>query len=232
MPDPVSAIVSAGSSLLSSSMQSDAASDAAAIQAGASEQGIAEQRRQFDEVRRLLAPYVQTGQPALRGMQNIIGLGGAQAQREAIAEIEQGPLLQALMRQGEDAILQQASATGGLRGGNLQGALAQFRPSMLQQAIDQQYARLGGLTTLGQQSAAGVGSAGMQTGANVSGLIQQGGAAQAGGVLGRGAAFSQLAQVPGQLAGFQLATGRSIFGGTPIQPGIVSGLPAWAVMEG
>lgn len=228
MPNPVVAI--AGSSVLGSITQSRAASKAAGAQSQAAEMGIEEQRRQFDEVRKLLEPYVQAGQPALQGMQAMLGLQGAEAQQQAIADIEQSPLLQAMMRQGEEAMLQNASATGGLRGGNLQGALAQFRPQMLQDALDRQYQRLGGLTALGQQSAAGVGTAGIQTGQSVAGLLQQQGAAQAGGALGRGAAFGQLAQIPGQLAGFQLATGRSIFGGAPIQPGVVSGLPAWAVM--
>jgi len=230
MPDPITGLIAGGSTLLGSAMQSRAAGKAAGAQSQAAEMGIEEQRRQFDEVRKLLEPYVQAGQPALQGMQAMLGLQGAEAQQQAITDIEQSPLLQAMMRQGEEAMLQNASATGGLRGGNLQGALAQFRPQMLQDALDRQYQRLGGLTALGQQSAAGVGTAGIQTGQSVAGLLQQQGAAQAGGALGRGAAFGQLAQIPGQLAGFQLATGRSIFGGAPIQPGVVSGLPAWAVM--
>ena len=236
MPDPVSGLIAVGGNLLSSSMQSDAASEAAGAQSGAAQAGIDEQRRQFDEIQRLLAPYVQAGQPALAGMQNLIGLGGAEAQQQAIAGIEQSPLLQALTRQGEEAILQRASATGGLRGGNVQAALAQFRPQMLQQALEQQYSRLGGLTSLGQQSAARVGTAGMETGVNVGNLLQQQGAARAGGALGRGAAFGQFAQMPGMLGGYQLQTGKdifgSLFGGTPIQPGVISGLPSYAVMPG
>jgi hypothetical protein len=234
MPNPVVAI--AGSSVLGSITQSRAASKAAGAQSQAAEMGIEEQRRQFDEMQKLLAPYVQAGQPALAGMQNLIGLGGAEAQQQAISGIEQSPLFQALTRQGEEAILQRASATGGLRGGNVQAALAQFRPQMLQQVLEQQYSRLGGLTSLGQQSAARVGTAGMETGVNVGNLLQQQGAARAGGALGQGAAFGQLAQIPGRLAGYQMATGQNVFGGlfggTPIQPGVISGLPSYAVMPG
>jgi hypothetical protein len=47
-----------GSQLLSSYMQSSAAEEAAGIQAGMSQEAIAEQRRQFDETRKLLEPYV------------------------------------------------------------------------------------------------------------------------------------------------------------------------------
>lgn len=77
------------------------------------------------------------------------GMTGEQAQQAAIKKIAESPLLQELMSQGEQAMLQQASATGGLRGGNIQGALAQYRPQMLQQAIDEQYARLGNLSGSG-----------------------------------------------------------------------------------
>jgi hypothetical protein len=78
------------------------------------------------------------------------GMTGEEAQEAAIGRITQSPLLQELTRQGEEAILQQAAATGGLRGGNVQAALAQFRPQMLQQEIDKQLARLSGIAGAGQ----------------------------------------------------------------------------------
>lgn len=84
--------------------------------------------------------------PAFQAQAAIAGLEGPEAQREAIANIESSPEFQAMVRQGEEAILQGASATGGLRGGNVQAALAQFRPAMLNRFVQQQYERLGGLT--------------------------------------------------------------------------------------
>ena len=83
---------------------------------------------------------------------------------------------------------------GGLRGGNIQAALGQFRPQLLSSLIEQQYGRLGGMTSLGQQSAAGVGTAGLQTGANVSNLLGQQGAAQAGAEIAQGRAFGAIPQ--------------------------------------
>lgn len=233
MPD-VGIGLMVGSQLIGGAMQADAAESAAGAQAGAAQAGIDEQRRQFDEIRKLLAPYVQAGPGALSQQQALIGLGGPEAQRRAISQIEQSPFLQAQVRQGEEAMLQRASATGGLRGGNIQAALAQFRPAMLKAAVDEQYARLGGLTSLGQQSAAGVGTAGQAMGRDVAGLMQQGGAAQAGGILGGAAPFVQLAQVPMQLAGMNYArTGQfglpsfgSPFGGAvaPATGGIPTGM--------
>lgn len=191
MPDPFTAIT-AGTTLLvgymSSESKKDAAETAAGAQTQASREAISEQRRQFDLVQEILQPYVEAGTGALGAQEALIGLGGPEAERAALAAIEGSPTFEALSRQGEEAILQQASATGGLRGGNVQGALAQFRPALLNQLINERYARLSGITQMGQASAAGVGAAGMETGRNVSILLGERGAAQAGEALARGQA--------------------------------------------
>lgn len=188
----LSAVAVGGATLVSGYMAGEAAEDAANIQAGSAQAGIAEQRRQFEAARELLKPYTEAGVPALEAQQALIGLQGPEAERAAIQRIQGGETFQALTRQGENALLQQASATGGLRGGNIQGALAQFRPQLLSSLIEQQYGRLGGMTTLGQQSAAGVGGAGMQTGVNVANLLGQQGAALAGGELAQAKAFGSI----------------------------------------
>jgi len=207
MPNPVTALVVGGSQLIGSSMQADAAGEAAGIQAGAAREGVAEQRRQFDALLALLKPYTEAGLPALEQQQAFLGLRGPEAERAAIERISGGERFQELTRQGEEALLQRASATGGLRGGNIQGALAQFRPQVLNSLIEEQYGRLGGMTTLGQRSAAGVGAAGMETGTNVANLLGQAGAAEAGGVLGEAKAYGQLFNLPAQMLGFQYGAG-------------------------
>lgn len=205
--DPITAIV--GSSivggLLSGDAQSDAAASASGAQVEAARLGADEQRAAREELRRLLQPYVDAGPSALQGMQGLIGLGGPTAQQTAIQGLLQSPEFAAMTQQGENALLQNASATGGLRGGNTQQALAQMRPEILAQLINQQYNRLGGLATMGQNSAAGVGSAGMQSGNNIAQLLQQSGAAQAGNYLAQGQAranqWGSLSGAIGQFAG-------------------------------
>lgn len=191
--------------ILNMENQRKAASQASSAQVQASQMGIEEQRRQFDEMRKLLEPYTQAGLPALQQQQALLGLSGAEAQQAAINAIQSQPGFQSMIQQGENAMLQNASATGGLRGGNLQGAMAQFRPQMLAQAIQDQYSRLGGMTALGQQSAAGVGTAGMQTGQGIAGLLGQMGAAQAGGILGQAKAkssvYDQMMKAMGMITG-------------------------------
>jgi hypothetical protein len=198
-----------GATLISGMAQADAAEGAAAAQSGAAQAGIEEQRRQFDAVQKLLAPYVSAGAPALEAQQAFLGLKGPEAERAAIERIRGGETFQALASQGEEALLQRASATGGLRGGNIQGALAQFRPQLLSSLIDQQYGRLGGMTALGQQSAAGVGAAGQQTGVNVANLLGQQGAAQAGAEIAQGKAFGAIpAAISGGLGLFSGLGGK------------------------
>jgi hypothetical protein len=226
-----------GSAIIGGVVQSNAADTAAEAQTAAADAGIAEQRRQFDAAKELLQPYVDAGEPALaalspyaeagtgalQGQLALAGLSGVDAQREAIGAIEQGGEYQSLVGAGEEAILQSAAATGGLRGGNVQGALAQFRPQVLSSLINQQYSRLGGLTnmglttqqnlaTIGQNAAAGVGTAGLQTGSNISNLYctsaanignlyGQQGAAAAGSALAQGQAWGNALGSIGQYAG-------------------------------
>jgi len=163
----------------------EAVGEASQAQQQSVQAGIDEQRRQFDEITKLLAPYREAGVGAIGQQQALLGLGAPGAQQQAIEALQSSPQFQALQQQGENAILQNASATGGLRGGNVQGALAQFRPALLSSLISQQYERLGGLTNVGQASAARQAAFGQQTGANVANLMGQQGQAQAGGILGQ-----------------------------------------------
>ena len=249
MPDPVTGLIVGGTSLLGSAIQGSAAEDAEDAQYATNQAAQAEQRRQFDAIQKLLQPYVQSGTdaigalspyaqagaPALAQQQALLGLGGPQAQQQAIDALQNSPGFMAMAQQGENAILQNASATGGLRGGNTQAALGQFRPQLLQQYIDQQYGRLGGLTALGastnqnlaqlgQAAAAGTASAGMQSAANLGNLLGQQGAIQAGGQLAQGQALGSALSIPAQLALFTRGAGGAggLIGNSP-GAGIVSG---------
>ena len=209
-----SALLGAGAGAYSANKGAKAAKEAAATQAKAQGQAMDEQRRQFDEVQALLKPYIEAGKPditqpyigagpsALQAMQGLAGLRGAAEQQAAINQIQQGAQFQELARQGEQGILQNAAATGGLRGGNVQAALSQFRPALLNQLIESQYGKLAGLTQLGstssenllrlgQASAAGVGAAGQQSAQNIGNLMSAQGAAQAGGIIGAANAQAQ-----------------------------------------
>ena len=136
----------AGATVVSGVMAGEAADSAASasveagrIQADSAQKGVDEVRRQFDAITSLLKPYTAAGPQALSGIQDMLGLNGAEAQSAALAGVEGSPEMALLSKQGEDAILANASATGGLRGGNTQDALAQFRPALLSSLINDRF---------------------------------------------------------------------------------------------
>lgn len=200
------------SGIMSNKAQKGAAEAASGAQTEASQATIEEQRRQFDAVQELLAPYVKAGGGAIGGQQALLGLSGADAQRKAIAGIESSPQFSSLMQQGENAILQNASATGGLRGGNTQGALAQYRPQLLSQLIESQFNKLGTISGLGQASAAGTGAAAQNTGNAVSNALTQQGQALAGNALAQGQANAQMwGNIGGTIGNVATLKGLGVF---------------------
>lgn len=218
MPNPIIGIAAAGvgSSAIGAAAQSKAASKAADAQSAAADAGVAEQRRQFDAIQELLAPFVGAGTDALGIMGDLAGLGGEEAEAAALSGLERSPTFRAALEQGETGILANAAATGGLRGGNTQAALAQFRPQLFSAALQDRYSRLGGLAGMGQAAATNQASFGQQTSGNISNLLQQQGAAQAGAALGRGQAMSNFAGGIGQSLG-------SVFG---------AGIPSGGIPQG
>lgn len=230
MANPITAVIGGAATILGGRSQAKAASSAANAQTAAAGAQIDEQRRQFDRIQELLRPYVDIGRQALPGFdpfqqaglqafqqqREMLGLEGQQAQAARIGQLESDPMFQALVRQGENALLQNASATGGLRGGNLQAALARFRPEMLRQEIDRQYSMLGGMSStglntisevarLGQASAANTGAASSNMANAVSAALGQQGAAQAGAALARGNATANA--LSGLAGGFAMWQG-------------------------
>lgn len=146
------------------------------------------QQQQFAKVQALLAPYVSTGAQANAGQADLLGLNGVPQQQFAIDQLTKSPRFTGAKTFGENAILSNASATGGLRGGNVQGALGQFDENLVGQIIQEQFANLGGISSLGENAAAGTGNAAIATGNQMSALAQNAGVAQAGGILGQASA--------------------------------------------
>jgi hypothetical protein len=226
MADPISAFLSGKS-------EEKAAKRAAESQEAMAREGIAETRRGDAQFREDLKPYTGAGMNAIgllepyyaaglgsvgglrdiaegtgqgyQGMQAIAGMSGNEAQQAEMDRIAQSPEFLENVRQAENAMLQNASATGGLRGGNTQAALAQLRPAMLNQAVDKQFGRYGQFAGMGgdvsqflassgqnigtnifgagQASAAGTGAAAMQSAGQVANLMGGIGQAQAGAAL-------------------------------------------------
>jgi hypothetical protein len=221
MPDPITGLVAGG--IGNGLIQNRSANKAADAQTQAAQMSVDEQRAAREEARKIMQPFVDAGMGAmgrlgqyegagekgLAGMLGLAGLSGADAQQQAIAGLQNSPEMQAMLSQGSNLMLQNASATGGLRGGNTQAAMGQFGPQLLAGLIDKQYGRLGGLTQMGlnttqniaqmgQASAAGTAANGLASAQGIAGQYGNMGAAQAGMHLAQGKALGGLANLPFQ----------------------------------
>lgn len=210
------AIGSVVGGITGSKSQAKAAERAGDLQYQAAMRGIDEQRRQFNLSREDQMPWLEAGETALGGIMDLLGLapggGGAEQQAEAIAALESSPLFQSLVRSGEEAILANASATGGLRGGNIQDALSNFRADTLSQVIQQQLSNLGGLSGTAVGSAQHLGGLGASYASNISNLLGQQGSIQSGALLGKAGVRNQQSNSLGGLIGEVLGGGDVLKG--------------------
>lgn len=232
---PAGAAIGAG---IGSGLDSSAAAQsAAATQADAANRAADLQYQMYGQTKQTLSPFVTAGANALGGyqpfvtgggqayqqMQGLLGLGGANAQQQAIDALQSSPTYQAQLAAGQNAMLQNAAATGGLRGGNTQNALMQYSPTLLSNTIQQQLTNLGGLAStglnatqnlagLGQSSAAGVGAAGQNAATNMGTLMGQSAAATAGGQIAQGQLGSNL--LSSGLGMYGLSQGLGLTGGS------------------
>jgi len=193
--------ISAGASILSGIAGGKGASKAAKVQAKAYQQGIDEQRRQFDITQGNFQPFLEAGTGALSGVGDLLGLNGGTVQSSAIDALKASPGFTSLFDTGADTILQNASATGGLRGGNTQNSLAQFGSGLLAQTIQQQLGNLGGLVGVGSGAAGSLGSLGQNNANSIAQLLGQKGSAQAAGTAAPYAAFASTVNGLGSLFG-------------------------------
>jgi hypothetical protein len=162
----------------------DAADDAGKAQAASSAEAIAEQRRQFDITQKNLQPFISAGTSALDEQQALLGLNGASAQKQAFSRFNDSPGQAFLRERGERALLQNASAIGGLGGGNVRSALQEQGIGFAQQQYNQQMAQLAGLSGTGNNTANQLGVIGANTANAIGQNLQAGGAARASGILG------------------------------------------------
>lgn len=153
-----------------------------------------------DGARRDLSPYTTT-------------TGGAVDQQGAIDALKVSPLYQSLYRNGEEAILSNAAATGGLRGGNTQSSLYNLGADTLSNVIQNQLANLGGIANMGMGSAGQLGQFGAAAASNIGNSLTQQGQANSNAALLKGAYTSnQWKNVGGALdsIGSAIAGGGSL----------------------
>jgi hypothetical protein len=178
--------------LLGGGSEKKAVKKATQAQVDALNRGIDEQHRQFDLTRSDFSPYLSAGVGAIGGLGDLMGLNGNDKASAAIKALKASPTYQSLYNNGLEAVLQNASATGGIRGGNTERGLAGFGADTLSSVITDQLSRLGGLAGLGEGATDAVSGFGQHTADAISSLFGQQGAARASGALAIGGINNQM----------------------------------------
>lgn len=148
-------VVTAAAGVASSVSSANAAKHAADSQAQSAENSLQFAQGQYADQQQNIAPYLAAGQQGITGYGNLIGANGNDAQDNAINGIKQGAQFQGLMQTGNENILANASATGGLRGSNTSNTLANTSIGTLNNLITQRLSNYGQLMSNGQNAVNG-----------------------------------------------------------------------------
>lgn len=167
------ALIGAGASLLNGIIGKGGNKSAIKAQTAAINNAVNTLNSQYQQTRSDNLPFLTAGTGALGGVQDLLGLNGNDPQAAAIASLKASPLFTSQYNTGADTILQNAAATGGLRGGNTQNSLAQFGSGLLSDVIQRQLGNLGGLVGLGSGTASTLGQLGQNNAGSVAGLQSQ-----------------------------------------------------------
>jgi len=176
-----------GSALISGVVAHKAAGDAADAQTEAAQLGIGEQQAAREQAQAAAQPFVDIGLSAGDKLQSLIS-----DPTQQLSEIN--PVVDFLRNQGFEQIQESAAAQGRLGAGGTLKDLTQFNTDLtstiVPQLQNQRFNQLFNVLGLGQNAAAGQGSAALQTGTNISNLLGNVGAAQAGQQIGQANAIT------------------------------------------
>lgn len=162
---PVAAVVAG--SVIAGAVSAKGAKDAAKTQAGAaqqaSDQAVAEQRRQYDLTRQDQAPWMEAGRNALATLQN------------PLANFQASPDFAFRQQQGMQGIERSAAARGGAFSGNALKALNEYNSNLASGEFGNWWGRQSQLAGFGQDATNAVGQFGARTSDNISDSYQRAG---------------------------------------------------------
>lgn len=163
-----------------------------AAHAGAARRSAKMQKRAGKKAAGMLEPYAEAGSGALAALMSELGLGEAP---EGYGGYSESPMARYLLEKGRDTIDASAAARGGLYSGATLSALEQMRGDVVARDRDNYLAQLFGLSSAGQNAAAGVGNITMNKAAGVGNAYQNAANAFSGGL-------SDMAGMYGYFGGF------------------------------
>jgi len=153
-------IFSVLSGIIGGGAQKKASQKAMQAQVDAANRGIDIQQKQYETTRADYMPYTLAGTKAIGGYGDLLGTNGTDAQATAVQGLQASPFFQQNLADANENLLQTASATGGVRGGNTAGAIGQLSPQLLQSYYEKAMAGFGNLAQLGLGATGSVANAG------------------------------------------------------------------------
>ena len=235
-----SAGVGAAASMSAAGTQADAAKSAAQLQYQESQNALDFQKQEYEQQQANEAPFIKAGQGAVNTLSTY-----APFTAPTLEEAKAQPGYQFALQEGENAINQNAAATGNVYSGTTLRAADQFAQNLAETNYGNVYNRsLGtyetnlnrlqslageGLTGTGQAAAAGgqaasnIGNINMATGAQIGQDIQNAGAAEASGYVGAANAFGGMTNSLSQYALLNKMLNP------PFDPGSLPNLPPSAI---
>ncbi len=176
--------------LLGGSAQKKASKKASAAMVDAMNRGIDTQNAFNQQTRQDYMPYTAAGAGAVDQLSELTN-GGMSADALS-ARVMSDPLYASLFGNGQEALLQNASATGGIRGGNTQRGLADFGADTMAKVYQQILSNLGSVANLGLGAQGQVTGVGQNTTNTVTNLLGQQGQTRAQDYLTRGGISAQM----------------------------------------
>lgn len=186
-------------SVIGGSSNAKAVKKASKAQQAGIQQAIDEQRREFDLTRQDYQPWTSAGTTALGQLGDLVGLNGTVKAQAAMDALRNSPQYQSLYRNGLEANLQNASATGGIRGGNEVRSLADFGADTFSQVLNDQLSRLGGIAGSGAQMVSGLGDQRAAMANNVSSGLMGIGNSKANSIIGQQQAWNNMSSQISQI---------------------------------
>jgi hypothetical protein len=177
-----SSIVPIAGQVISGILGSNAAGDAADAQIAASQAGIGEARRQYDQTRADFEPWRQAGSAAMKRLDTLLQPGGDLSRRFSAADLEADPVYQSGLEfglnEGRNAINARAVAGGGYDSGATLKALTRYGNDYGSTKANESYNRFNtdmtnlynrnaGVAGMGQTATGTVASAGQNTSNNI-----------------------------------------------------------------
>jgi len=174
------------SGIFGGNAQKKASQQAADAQVAAQNRAIDINQQQYETTRADYMPYTQAGTKAIGGYGDLLGSNGMDAQATAVQGLQNSPFFQQNLADANENLLQTASATGGVRGGNTAGAIGQLSPALLQQYYQQALSGYGNLAQLGLGATGSVANAGLANAGAATTAVNNIGTAQATNYLTKG----------------------------------------------